>query len=423
MVFSAIVASPITSFTMGTAGTIYASDFVSLTLIVCWTFPTTRKMMFYNAPLWYKSFFAYIVIACISIICISPFLGGNLAELGLTERVRNPLPFIPLPVLMAGFRLSKIFLYIIFFSYAVYLVQDNDLLRFTYKCIAAAVTGLAICQIITYTGIKDLGLYLPYMEYQEAHIVGHAKAAGGRLYIIGFFVCLVLIYRFLAAPVYMAMLAVIIMGLLFNGSRAAFLGIVAGLLIFSLRGKFAGKFVGFLTVILLIIGFSILSAVSYEKIQSFAVIAEAPSENPRWSIWKWNIIFLLEHLYFLLTGVGFANFRYALASEGVAEHGHNDYLTCLTEIGVVGLSFFLMYIIRLFRLVNERIKEEMGYLRWEGLCLLSVLTAFLISSMFEPSLYYSQGAMCMQRIFAVLFGASTACWHQQKYMENIYCQT
>ncbi len=423
MIFSSVVASPITSFTAGTSGALYASDLVALVLIACWIFPNTKKMMFDEVPSWYHSFLKYMLVAIISIIFIAPFFSSGVAELGLGQRVHSPIPFIPLPFLMGGFRILRIFMYLVFFSYAVRLVQDESMLRFTYKCIVLAVLGLAICQIITFTGVRDMGWYLPGIEYQEAHILGHSKSAAGRLYVMGIFVSLILLRRLLVSSIYFVILGVIIIGLLFGGSRASFLGVVAGLFIFSVKGKFAGKFVGILSIGLLVLGFYLMSSLSYEQIQSFKVITDAPSTNLRWVIWKWIVVYLAKHVYILATGVGFANFRYALAAEEVAEHAHNDYLTCLTEIGIVGLIFFVKYIYGTVRDINERIKTQNKEMRWEGLCLLATMAAFLISSMFEPSLYYSVGAMCMQRIFAVLFGASTAYWHQHKYYENYYDET
>ena len=47
-----------------------------------------------------------------------------------------------------------------------------------------------------------------------------------------------------------------------------------------------------------------------------------------------------------------------------------------------------------------------------------IFAGFLVTSIFENSLYYSQHSICMQRILAVLFGTYTARWVQQDYLAD-----
>src|SRR5690606_33368629 len=70
MIASAVVASPVVTFTRGTAGAIYASDLVSLVLIFCYFLPSTKALLRPVAIPWYHSFRALVVFAMVSALIV-----------------------------------------------------------------------------------------------------------------------------------------------------------------------------------------------------------------------------------------------------------------------------------------------------------------------------------------------------------------
>lgn len=86
-------------------------------------------------------------------------------------------------------------------------------------------------------------------------------------------------------------------------------------------------------------------------------------------------------------------------------YAHNTYLQMAGEIGLLGLSAFLLFLFQIFRRVfnaSRRLKDQ--YLKVAGLSLPASLIAFLINGFTETSLYYSRIAM----IFWFLLGMSLA---------------
>jgi len=412
MVFSAIVASPITTFTYGTAGAIYASDMVGFCLLLCY-FLAKDKVLTTVVPRWYKPFFWYMVLALISTIVIAPIVTSNLGEAGLTTKIISPVPGVPIWLLMAAFRVVRIILYLVFFSFACHMIIDDEHLSFAIRTVLISIVFLGICQIITFLKIKDLSLYLPWDVYQRLHIVGHSKAAAGRLYVMGIFLAMSVMYRSWKVLLYLGYFAIVTMALLFSGSRAALLAVIIGFMVFVWKGDAVWKMWALVFLALIPVGFIILEQINPERVRSFAEIIKDPSSSSRWQIWSWSIHNLFDNPQTLITGVGFANFRYALIAETEIYHAHNDFITCVTEIGVIGVLVFIWYLVRLLKDVGGRVKHSSGEYRWQAICMSSILAGFLVSSLFEFSLYYSSGSAPMQRTFAIMFGVFTAFWAQQ----------
>jgi O-antigen ligase len=424
MVTSAIVASPVTTFTYGTAGAIYPSDMVSFFLLIGLILPAARSMLTPIVPQWYKAFKWYMIFALVSVIIVASFATSDIAESGLASKVRS-VPFMPLWMLMMGFRVMRIIFFMLFFSIGCRLIMDEKFLKFVFKLILITISGLAICQILDFLGIKKLALYVPWEVYQQAHILGHPKASAGRLYVMGIFLAMSLMYRSWKIGIYFILLTIITTALLFSGSRAALIGITVGFMFFVYKGKMAWKVFSLIILALVPIIFIVLENINPERVESFSGAATNPSQNLRWPIWEWTIKNLIENPYILVTGVGFSNFRYALIKKAYAgtyeiEHAHNDYLTCLTEMGLFGLMIFIWYLSRLGKEIYGRIKYTSGHYHWQAVCVSCILTGLLASSLFEFSLYYSAGSVSMQRIFAILVGSFTAFWAQQdaNYLNN-----
>jgi len=419
MVFSALIASPITSFTVGAAGAVYASDLVAVVLLLCWFLPSTRALMSPVKPSWYRYYFWLMIVALFSVIFIAPLTTRALMERGLIERVRSPIPGIPLPFLIMGFRILRIILYLIFFAYPCRMLSDEKSLRFVYKIVLLTIVILGICQIIHSAKIMDMSFSLPgvgeWAIETRWYILGQQKMAVGRIYLVGIFVCLIFLYRSWATPMYLAALCTIAMALLFSGSRAGLVGLLAAFFIFGLRSKFLGKLLVVLLIAALPIGFMVLSRIVPERTAAFMQIITEPSSNYRWIIWKATIANIASHIYILITGVGFANFRYAMGAGMAVDHAHSDILTCISEMGIVGATIFLLFLYHLWRDISSKIKYTVDKFRWEALCMNGIFVGFVITSLFENSLYYSAHTLCMQRILLVLFGSYSAFWLQQQY--------
>ena len=412
MVFSAIVASPVTTFTYGTAGAIYASDMVGFCLLLCY-FMAKGKVLTKVVPRWHKAFVWYMVLALVSVVLVAPIVTRTLSESGLGTRVISPVPGVPIWLLMVVFRIVRIILYAVFFSFACHMIIDEEHLNFAVRTVLFSIVLLAICQIVTFLKIKDLSLFLPWDVYQRMHIVGHSKAAAGRLYVMGIFLAMAVMYRSWKILLYVVYFAIVTMELLFSGSRAALVAVIFGFVIFVLRGDFFWKVFALIFLALIPVGFILLQEISPERVQSFAEIIRDPTISSRWQIWSWSLQNLFENPQILITGVGFSNFRYALIAKTDIFHGHNDFITCVTEIGMIGLAIFVWYLVRLLKDVGGRIKHASGEYRWQAICMSSILVGFLVSSLFEFSLYYSSGSVPMQRTFAIMFGVFTAFWVQQ----------
>lgn len=423
MVLGAASASPITTFTRGAAGAIFPADLVALALLFCMATGMSKRMFYPSTPTWYRSFLVWMGLAAVSIISVAPLFTLRLEYSEFAARAQSPIPGLPLSVAIAGFRLMRLVLYWVYFAFAVRLVMDARTIQFTCKMIVVAITALAICQIVTFLGIANMALYLPGEDYQQAHIVGHAKAIVGRFYVLGIFVCLMLLYRSAGSLFYLGAMATMATAIYCSGSRAALLGAVAGTLVFTLKARLGGKIVAGILIGLALASVTHLVALDPERAEKFSEVVQDPTRNPRWMIWTWVLQYLGAHPITLITGVGFTNFNYALASQGaVAEHAHNDVLTCLTELGFVGTVVFVMYLYHLARNLLVKLGHSTGRERWEALCLSAALAGFLVTGLFEPTFYYSPGAMAIQRMFGVLFGMYTACWLQQAHAESALVQ-
>jgi O-antigen ligase len=431
MIFSAIVGSPVVTFTRGAAGAIYASDMVSFVLLICWWLPGTRSFVCELRPQWYKPFFRLMMLALVSVILVAPVFSAGITGTGLAGNVTVTVRGIPLPILMAGFRFIRIVLYMMYFVYAAHMIMDEKTLRFVNKIIAVAVVILAVCQILNFLGVAELGLASREVEWQGGYILGYSKAAAGRLYLVGVFVTLILLYGRWSAPIYLVAIAAIGTGLLFGGSRASFVGLLVGLFVLAMQAKVMGKLLVVFLLMLVPVGFHILARVDPEgiRIGSFLKMITNPSLNPRWIIWSWTISYITTHPLVWLLGVGFSNFKYALiafaATESglAAEHAHNDLLTCFTEMGFLGLAFFISYLYYLGRSTFSRIKRTAGESRWQAICLGVIFVAYIISSLFENTMYFAVSSLSMQRIVAVLFGTATAWWTQQDYLSQSIQET
>lgn len=178
--------------------------------------------------------------------------------------------------------------------------------------------------------------------------------------------------------------------LLFSGSRAAFLGVIASFLfiIINQRNKIYFILLIILLIIPLFLPFNIYDRL-YDSFQSFL----SGTGDQRIYIWKNALdMFRLRPL----TGVGIGQYPiYYKIYEGapvkyrIFTHAHNIYLHILAELGLIGLCIFLWLIYKIikFTIINyNNIKKDVFLF-----ALLASLIGFMIQELFEFSITDSGG--------------------------------
>lgn len=426
MIYAAIIGSPITSFTRGAAGAIYASDMVSAVLLFGMLFKGTQAVICKFHPKWYTYFKYLLLVAAVSTIFIAPFFVGKLEQTGSAENVRGILG-LPLPFLMGVFRISKILLYFPYFWYACHLLVDEDIWNYVTKHILLAITLLAFCQIIDTFSIRDMTLYIPIKllpttvsEKNLPHIVGHVKASIGRIFLIGITLSVASFYKKLKSPFYLFTLCFITIALILSGSRAAFVGVFIMLLCILWYGNVSHKAWAFFLLFFILAIFIFFAQTESNFLESTYRSITNPSQEGRWPIWSWVLRYIFFHPYIFVTGLGFSNFSYAVAGTGfVNEHAHNDFLTSLFELGIFGLIPFAAYVVSLFWNLRNQVHAQKGISHWRNICMVSGFVGIVATSFFEMTIYYSSHTICMQRLFIILFGAATAQWYQLTHENEV----
>jgi O-antigen ligase len=318
---------------------------------------------------------------------------------------------------MAGFRLVQIAFHLAYFVFAARLLMDGRAVRFATRLTALTIAVLAACQIVSYFGAADLSLYIPGAEHARGYLLGHTKPAIGRLFLAGIFFAIALLYRSVGSPIYIIAFLTLVAGIFFAGARAPLVGLAVGLVVMGAGTRIGGKVIVSGLIAAVFCTMIYLAASDPARADRFMEIVREPSEAYRWKIWSWIIGYLFLHPYVFISGVGFTNFKYALITDevAIAEHAHNDFLTCTTELGLLGLAFLIMYLYRLGRDIYVRYRTTVGLERWHGLCLGAALAGLIVSGLFEYSFYYNPGAISVQRMLAVMFGVHTAYWVQERY--------
>jgi hypothetical protein len=192
-----------------------------------------------------------------------------------------------------------------------------------------------------------------------------------------------------------------VLGLGLSGSRTSYLGLSIFLLYFFVRstGKFIYMSIVFGIVIAAISSydsevFSIVTDIFegrvVNKISDPTLIAEGDVEQlyedlgaGRKNLSLMYIDYLLEHLYIVPFGSGFNNFIL------VGNSAHNIYLTLINEVGLLGLFFYVRWLLSYFSLSFKRFQ----YL---GITLKGLVLAMMVTLLFGEHLYV------YRPIFAIL---------------------
>lgn len=404
---SCFTASPIITFTRGAAGSIIASDIVGLTLLVFLILSPRFGMQSKQPYIWRKIFWFFVFFVCGSIIFVGPIYNFYFFSSIFKSRVQE-FWVIPLPILMAGFRITKILTlipFIILFSRIQLERKEFDKVM---SLLMLFFVGLAVAEIMTRLSIYDLSLYVdPNLEYVGPRVLGFSKATIGRLCGFGVFLSMALMYR--SFNVLKALIIIILLlGILFSGSRGALLIVLVGIAVIVIYGRLAGSISGFVAFASLAlcaaIAYSLSGNVYIDKFVATLNPEKVGSVASRKDIWFGTIDYWFQHPFLLLTGVGAMNFSYVITSrQFIAEHAHNDFLTAITELGVIGLVLFCWLLVSVINHYRHGIQSTVGKERWENVCIFAALVGLIAAGFFETTFYITMGAIPIIRIiFCVL---------------------
>jgi O-antigen ligase len=115
-------------------------------------------------------------------------------------------------------------------------------------------------------------------------------------------------------------------------------------------------------------------------------------EDPRMAIWKKGFATFLQHP---IVGVGFGAFT--AATTGFGEKGrvaHNTFISVMTELGLVGLTLYLTFLVMLFRAAWRMPRRER--LLWLGILAVSFINSMTAGSQIDKIDWFVQGMILVQ---------------------------
>lgn len=244
-----------------------------------------------------------------------------------------------------------------------------------------ASTGIALVSILQYIGL------LPELEPVQHNLKTRgilSTFTSGPLLsstlLIGIILLLrkITINRILFLPVIIASIVIQVIALLFTLTRSVYIGTIVGIIVYILViGKLRYKFL--LALILAFIGWYL-----YKIIEILFPNPEVLIEKMSWESRKygWNAFkeIISDDLSILLLGVGFFNWRYILAEQTLIYGGHNNYLSVLGELGIIGLILYLRIWIG-FLYLSLKVGDSYGKTYF------SILIGLLISCIMQETLY------------------------------------
>ncbi|AXG71338.1 O-antigen ligase [Kordia sp. SMS9] len=201
-----------------------------------------------------------------------------------------------------------------------------------------------------------------------------------------------------------------LIGLGLSGSRTSYLGILVFLLYLAVRST--GKFI----YISIVMGIVIFGLVSYDseifsmvtnvfegrvvnKISDPSLIAEGDVDqlyedlgSGRKNLSLRYIDYLLENVYVVPFGSGFNNFIL------VGYSAHNIYLTLINEVGLLGLFFYVRWLLSYFAIRFIRFK-------FLGISLRGLVFAMMVTLLFGEQLYVYRPVFAILGLF--LFATAT----------------
>jgi len=195
-----------------------------------------------------------------------------------------------------------------------------------------------------------------------------------------------------------------ILALALSGSRTSYVGLLVFLFYFFLRST--GKFL----YISVVVGFGLLIVASYNseifsiitdvfngrvvnKLSDPSLIAQGDVEGlyedlgaGRKNLSIMYIDYLLKNLYVVPFGSGFNNFIL------VGNSAHNIYLSLINEVGLVGLFFYVRWLLNYFSIDYKRFKNL-------GIAMKGLVLAMMVTLLFGEHLYVYRPVFAILGLF------------------------
>lgn len=416
--FPAFFASPFITVTRGAAGAITASDITGMVLFFClFKMPSDWKSPYRISSVRFLIIFMILLGASIWSTGIFYNFYGISAEKTHNLRVSMGLP---LPILIACFRTFKIltlYSYLTFF----YKVTFNE--REIQSILRTIIFGsllLAISQILTRLGVADLSL--AYGDtggtYVGPRILGHTKGSIGRLMAVGGVLAL---SRIFTGSKFYNLLALMVLtgGLILSGSRGGILVLIISLVPIFFLGRGRGVFIGGLGLIAILLASLVAlqnSELMKERLEGTFSNKTVSTASSRTIVWQQTLSNLSSDLAIPSFGVGGLNFSYSNLNVAF-EHAHNDTLTSLTELGVIGMLMFLAWQFLLTKNLYQNIRISSGALQWRNVCVFSLMVGLLFGSQFEPTFYPTISTLPLLRIILPLLLVISLFQYKQKILD------
>jgi O-Antigen ligase len=408
------IGSPIITFTRGAAGAITAYDITSGFLFICLMLGLHHKWKRTTPPNWYMYAKIFLLIAIFEITFDVPYYASmNLDSSALMNNVHIGIE-IPIYFLMIPFYICKLICLgaVAFFFCSIEFTKDET--KTAKNIVIFSLFIFAIGIILDNAEVYNLGLSgSADSSFKDSRVFGLDRLAQGRLMLLAIALSL---YKVFQNPTSLWTLAFLLFtsGLLYSKSRAAFLGLLVMLLAywFFTQGKATVLFV-FLAILTIPVYYYLFvvqeQSQILERYSRMTTSYEYHKVGKRPEIWKNSLDIIQEHPLILLTGVGQFNFSYGISSqERIAEHAHNDWLTCLLETGIFGLAFFILSVYAIFRQLHYQCRSEILEKRYLSQALISYLVAMLFCSFFETSLFPSISALSMTAYNICIFSIATS---------------
>jgi hypothetical protein len=313
---------------------------------------------------------------------------------------------VPLCILMAGFSLLKLMSFAVygyFFGQTSFTRSDLNAV-FVGVILAAAI--LTSATAVQHIGGIDLRLTGPETDSTTKvmiFVLGHNRTVQGRLAMLGAILALLFARK---NPLWLFAVLFFSGGILVSMSRGAFVGLL--LLGFVwLREGMRGWIVTllFVTATLGVVGWAaVYRPDSLARFNNLAFeLGRGTGSRPY--IWINTIKYWEAEPIVLTTGVGPLNFYYGVPDRyRVAEHAHNDLLTCVSEMGVVGTLCWLNFLFVSWRSLARRPAEMALENVWICTAMLSVLLCCGVAGIFEETLYWANYMLQFDRlVIACLF--------------------
>jgi len=341
----------------------------------------------------YLLFAAYLVGIPVAAIRFDPnmamYMAGRFQSTGAMS----------LRLAMTGYRLFVWTTLVLAFALPLGYEIDRPTLRGCLKAAWLLSTVVALAGIVDYLGLADMKFDLT-VSLQEAlarHevIMGFRRGALGMMSLLGIFLSFA--YLLLSRGSWTRVLVglsfpILIGGLVCSWSRAAMLGVaVAALLLPLTMGAARLRVIlpGLVCLLALVVGVAV-SPNLRERLAFFGTGAVDGSIEGRLGCWRALLNYLAASPGVLLTGVGTQNFQYALRESAEVVNlsaAHNQYLHLLAEIGLGGVTVFLLWLAVLLRFLlrwqrqaRDRVEKVLPGI------LIAVLAGILVSGFTQESL-------------------------------------